>query len=182
MSASAQAAPSPSSRSFAGVLAELAAPEKKFPPGRDLDGLADDIATLSYESALKTHARYRPSPGVAELPVKPAGAAADRLTIFEAAGAEEGRSVEPAAVRGAGSRKCSSVTVRLTRGEDEQLRQRAAEAGITVSAYLRSCAFEVDALRAQVKQTIAEMRAGEGPKETREGYFRRLFGWRKAAS
>jgi hypothetical protein len=58
MPASKTAAPSPNTRSFAGLLADYAAPEKKFPPASDLDGLADDIATLSYENALRTHARY----------------------------------------------------------------------------------------------------------------------------
>jgi hypothetical protein len=40
------------------------------------------------------------------------------------------------------------------------LRKRSAEAGITVSAYLRSCAFEVETLRAQVKDAVAQMRCG----------------------
>ena len=57
------------------------------------------------------------------------------------------------------SRKRASVTVRLTEGEYAQLQERATEAGMTVSGYLRSCTFEAESLRAQVKQTLAELRA-----------------------
>jgi hypothetical protein len=60
--------------------------------------------------------------------------------------------------------RSASVTIRLSRTECARLHQRAAEAGLTVSAYLRSCAVEAEALRAQVKQALAEMKAGnEGP-------------------
>jgi hypothetical protein len=54
--------------------------------------------------------------------------------------------------------KCASITIRLSKAECEQLRNRAAQAGLTVSAYLRSCTFEAEALRAQVKDVLAEMR------------------------
>jgi hypothetical protein len=54
--------------------------------------------------------------------------------------------------------KRASITIRLSEPECAQLRQRAAEAGLTVSAYLRSCAFEVETLRTQVKQTLAQLR------------------------
>ncbi len=81
------------------------------------------------------------------------------------------------------SRKSASVTVRLTSAEDERLRQRAVEAGMTISAYLRSCAFEVETLRAQVKQTIAEMRhADPAPQPEQKSSFSRLFPWRKRSS
>lgn len=55
-------------------------------------------------------------------------------------------------------RKCASITIRMSEGECEQLKKRAAEAGVTISAYLRSCTFEADSLRAEVKKTLAEMR------------------------
>ena len=42
------------------MLAAFATPGQKKPPARDLDGLEDDVATLSYERALRAHARYRP--------------------------------------------------------------------------------------------------------------------------
>ncbi|MFZ0392465.1 MAG: hypothetical protein WAL73_01385, partial [Terracidiphilus sp.] len=73
MATAAPAAPPQASRSFAGLLEEYASPKKKFPPARDpghdrlplgesLDGFEDDVATLSYEHALKAHARYRREP------------------------------------------------------------------------------------------------------------------------
>jgi hypothetical protein len=55
--------------------------------------------------------------------------------------------------------KCSSITIRLSKAECDQLRERAAEAGLTVSAYLRSCTLEVESLRAQVKEALAELRS-----------------------
>lgn len=57
----------------------------------------------------------------------------------------------------------SSVTIRLDKAESAELRARAAEAGLTVSGYLRSCIFEVEELRTQVKQTLAEMRSTPTP-------------------
>ena len=48
------------------------------------------------------------------------------------------------------------------------MRERAAEAGLTVSAYLRSCVFEVEDLRAQVKQALAEMRSAAPLEESRK--------------
>jgi hypothetical protein len=56
--------------------------------------------------------------------------------------------------------RSASVTIRLSRAECARLHQRAAEAGLTVSAYLRSCAVEAEGLRAQVKQALAELKAG----------------------
>jgi hypothetical protein len=55
--------------------------------------------------------------------------------------------------------KSASVTLRMSAAECKQLRRRAAEAGMTVSAYLRSCTFEAETLRAQVKEALAELRA-----------------------
>jgi len=60
--------------------------------------------------------------------------------------------------------KRASITIRLSEQECAQLRQRAAEAGLSVSAYLRSCTLEVEDLRAQVKATLAEMRSATPPK------------------
>jgi hypothetical protein len=50
-----------------------------------------------------------------------------------------------------------------------QLKDRAAESGISVSAYMRSCILDADQLRSQVKQALAEMRA-MGPK-TEQNYL-----------
>lgn len=55
--------------------------------------------------------------------------------------------------------KCTSITMRLSKAESRQLRARAAEAGMTVSAYLRSCTFEAESLRAMVKDALAQLRS-----------------------
>jgi hypothetical protein len=144
--------------SFASFLAALAAPPRpagpECSPERSLecslecspdwndDELADDIATLSYEPAQRTNGRHSPSdplpePGSESRPSRP----------------ERGASVPPDR-----SLKRASITIRLSEPECAQLRRRAAEAGLTVSAYLRSCAFEVETLRTQVKQTLAQLR------------------------
>ena len=51
------------------------------------------------------------------------------------------------------------VSVRLTAEELERLRERAEEAGISVSAYMRSCVLDAENLRAQVKHAMAEIRS-----------------------
>ena len=55
--------------------------------------------------------------------------------------------------------KQCTISVRLNRAESEILRLRAAESGMTISAYIRSCVLEADQLRAQVKMALAELRA-----------------------
>jgi hypothetical protein len=146
------------SASFAGLLASLAAPAHKSSPAWSEDDLADDVATLSYESALRAHARYKPCPEPcapsSEQPPTPAPTARDSAKS----------SIEPGVASTAdNSLKCASITIRMSAAECAQLRQRAAEAGMTVSAYLRSCTFEAEALRAQVKQALAELCAAGAP-------------------
>jgi len=202
----ASSAPSPT---FAGMLAALAAPGQKKPPARDLDGLEDDIATLSYERALRAHGRYR-TPEVSDRALTQPSEL-DGLRIFEAEPEAEAVSMaaarEPAPVmqadaepegahpdahpdahqdfRAAGRNlKCASITIRLSKAEVAQLRGRAAEAGLTVSAYLRSCTLEAESLRAMVKDTLAQLRAetakprldAEVPeRRSRLGWLRRLW-------
>lgn len=137
--------------SFAGMLADLTAPEKKFPPARDLDDLEDDIATISYEQALRAHARFKPQPLPQVVKTAVEDHAATQRELFPTPAADR---------QNHAARRSASVTVRMSSGECEQLRKRAKEAGVTVSAYLRSCAFEVETLRAQVKDAVAQMRCG----------------------
>lgn len=174
----AEATPAPSSTSatFAGLLAALATPEEKPLPAWNDEGLADDVATLSYERALRAHARYRPA-GPDSLPPMPlaqptqpveeshpSAPPALRHQTPQASSADGARSESqrqqrnPAAVEQ--NLKLASVTIRMSHDESMQLRSRAAEAGLTVSAYLRSCIFEVESLRAQVKEALAQMRPG----------------------
>lgn len=175
MQSPATEAPSPTNRSFAGALADFV-PDRKFPPARDLDGLEPDVATLSYEYALMAHRRNRPveptQPGVA--PVTNGGTAQPEIPSAPT-GACEGTT----AADRAPTIKKASVTVRLTEEENGQLRQRAAEAGMTVSAYLRSCAFEVESLRAQVKQMLSEVRQRVGEPAS-ASLWTRLAHWRRA--
>ncbi|HEY1802945.1 MAG TPA: hypothetical protein VGG45_00550, partial [Terracidiphilus sp.] len=155
----ATATPSPT---FAGMLASLAAPGQKRPPARDLDGLEDDVATLSYERALRAHGRYR-APAADERALALATDAGS-VRIFEAGPMEDDvpapavHAAEPppeaaqeAFLPAGRNLKCASITIRVSKAECEQLRKRAAEAGLTVSAYMRSCTFEAESLRAMVK-------------------------------
>jgi len=181
MQQTAESAPPTSSQTFAGLLAALASPQQKRQPAWSDDDLPEDVATLSYEHALNTHARYRS----AESPDRPAPQATEATRSRDAVEAEvmaarkaaiaqlnRARSEEPVAETASHASfgepkaqernlKCASITLRLSQSECAQLRKRAAEADLTVSAYLRSCAFEVETLRGQVKETLAQMRATE---------------------
>jgi predicted lysophospholipase L1 biosynthesis ABC-type transport system permease subunit len=86
-------------------------------------------------------------------PVAPAGLA----TISEAAQAQLSALER--------NLKSASITIRMSHEECAQLRTRAADAGLTVSAYLRSCTFEAESLRAQVKDALSQLRAGESSGE-----------------
>jgi chemotaxis protein histidine kinase CheA len=168
-----QPADNPSASNFAGVLAALAAPSRKSAPAWD-DDLADDVITLSYERALSTHARYRSSArndcALTELPdpepprkaVPPLAAAPlpQQAPTFSAAPQPAAATQSPAQEK---RRKDASITIRLSAEECEQLHQRAAEAGLTLSAYLRSCTLEAETLRALVKSTLAQMQTGSLP-------------------
>lgn len=155
-SSAAPASPSPSS--FAGFLAALAQPDRaastdaptRAPKWSD-ELLAEDVATLSYEQALRAHARYHADDPVAD-PVEAAPTAPVN------AAAPEREAVIPVEAAQQKVLKDASITIRLSREEDAQLRKRAAEAGLTVSAYIRSCTFEAEALRALVKDTLTQFR------------------------
>ena len=157
-----QATPSPGSQSFAGLLATLAAPANPTVWGDE--ALEDDVVTLTYERALSALARSKPADRgdkpvteAAGTGTQPAIAANSAKTpnFDGSAGVPATATVHTAAEL---ERRAASVTIRLSTAECARLRQRAAEAGLTVSAYLRSCVLEADALRAQVKQALAEMR------------------------
>ena len=158
-----QASPSPKSSSFAGLLASLASPK---PDASDriselsTDELGEDVVTLSYERALHNHARYKPrEPNEWSLTAAPGPVRDDAQDEHPATSSGgEGRSGD---AKTASDRdlRTSSVTIRLSSAESARLHQRASEAGVTISAYLRSCTFEADSLRAQVKSALAELRA-----------------------
>lgn len=180
---------------FAGLLAALALPRDEPAAGvastssaplwNDGD-LGEDVATLSYERALRAHARYHPAERgnwaetqvaemrIGDIPAAKHGAA------NSGEGFQAQESVMPRIARD-GDLRTASVTIRLNKVECERLRKRAGEAGLTVSAYLRSCTFEAEALRAQVKKALEEMRRTEdgGTREqgNKEPQRRNWFGW-----
>lgn len=162
MQPSSSAAQSTTFRNFAGILTDIAAKEKK-PPARDMDFLEEDVACLSYEQALRSRTRFNSQPPSAE-PRPSSDAVVPRPQRLSNPESEIDEPLKPSASIAAvpspkqSDRRCSGVTVRLSARESEQLHLRAAEAGLTVSAYLRSCAFEVESLRAEVKSTLAQLR------------------------
>jgi len=200
-------AASPATSSFAGLLAALTASgqrpgaqgdgslpeESRFSAASSDDGLEDDIANLSYEHALKAHARYRttfqplnhtadPGPFDLDDPSPDASAVAPQPAAGRIA------TPEPDAKRVPSSPfernlKSASITIRLSKAECAQLHRRAGDAGLTVSAYLRSCTFEAESLRAMVKDTLAELRLAKAqskapePEPPRRSVARRLAEW-----
>jgi hypothetical protein len=225
-------APSATQKNFAGLLASLTAPKPEVqgggwaPRGRKAslawndDSLADDVATLSYESALRSHARYRaPDPTDRALTQ---GGETDELQLDRYELAAEGQAAQSAGTPGHGARnpsgtkarvsfdappagpkarpvpgqclsvagaasppastpyrrnlKTVSVTIRVSQAEADQLHGRAAEAGLTVSAYLRSCAIEAERLRALVKETLAQLKPmAAAPERNRQPLGARLI-------
>ena len=153
------AAPEAVSHSFAGLLASLAAPAAPSRLEPNDNGLADDVTVFSYESALLNRKKDSgPSNTDEDSPPKiPAQTlpssrpSAGRLSITEAE--------LPSSKTPPQDRKAASITIRVSAAECAQLRARAAESGLTVSAYLRSCIFEVESLRAQVKDALAQLRS-----------------------
>lgn len=190
-------ATSPPAPSFSGLLAALTAPGQQpdaygggsLPTGRRLpavwsdDGLEDDVATLSYERALRAHARYRSTeqtlaqstdagPVRLDEPPPATSAAAPRVAAVSAASPKPAASfdrIADAEPQANGFRKTpyeqnlksASITIRVSKAECAQLHRRAAEAGLTVSAYLRSCTFEAESLRAMVRDTLAQLRSSK---------------------
>ncbi len=189
----AQSQPPPASQSFAGLLATLASPSRREadPATGWNDGdLGDDVVTLSYERALHAHARYQPADKddstLTQERQTGAGIAQDAAKL--PAAPFDGSMSAPAseASRGAndGDLRSVSVTIRLSKAECARLHKHAAEAGVTVSAYLRSCTFEAEALRAEVKMALAELRSAalkDRPaapaKERRTFWGWVAFGW-----
>jgi hypothetical protein len=199
---------SPSSPSFAGLLAALAAPAQRptasgdgsLPAGWKSsstwsdDGLEDDVATLSYERALRAHARYH-NPDQPTVQSTNLGQARADEVPAAASAATSHAGIRSAIRSSADARpeadlslktpyeqnlKSASITIRMSKAECAQLHRRAADAGLTVSAYLRSCTFEAESLRAMVKDTMSQLRTAKAqakpiePEPARQSRFR---GW-----
>lgn len=123
-----------------------------------------DVVTLSYDRTLRAHACYKPAYPV-DLPA-PQSEQAQQCGSQEATALVEGPAEKNITAKASarcdadlyGNMRTASVTIRMSKAECERLHRRATEAGVTVSAYVRSCTFEADALRAQVKAALAELR------------------------
>lgn len=112
----------------------------------DISELADDVATISYEQALRScRAGRAPETATEKLQDETLTAVVSAASNYRA-GSEK-------------QRKGASITLRLTASEQAQLHQRAASAKLSVSAYIRSCIFEVESLRIQVKEALAQMQS-----------------------
>lgn len=155
--------PEAPSRDFAGFLASFAAGDKTVQPQSEPDEGDENVASLTYEHALRLHVR----PFQASASDQPErNSAANSLTsgihrssVIAGSGLSDTAMPHETNAPPPSGRRCSSITVRLSAAESEQLHLRAAEAGMTVSAYLRSCAFEVESLRAEVKTTLSQLRS-----------------------
>jgi hypothetical protein len=193
MLTSADGVSSAKSMNFASVLAGLAAKLDRGDAGRKDDALDDDVVMLSYEQALRGRGRYRVAGEKAvsktvkageeseEVGTRSTGNLKGRISGDGVAVPEEGPEKLKAVAREkcVAVRKAASITIRLSREECAQVHARAAEAGMTMSAYLRSCVFEAESLRAQVKKALAELRSeGSGTRvaaKPTDGWRARLF-------
>jgi hypothetical protein len=148
----------PEPPSFAGFLSALASPVSS-PHGSawNDETLADDVVTLSYENALKAHSRYKPQLDL--LPIPKPDAPAENVSSPQESVSRCATPVFPQPPTAGGDLKTASITIRMSQAECAQLKQRAAEAGMTISAYLRSCTFEAETLRGQVKEALTQLRA-----------------------
>lgn len=139
-------ASSPTDESFAAFLAKLAeqpASEATHEPDDVLEigEPADEVAALSYEHALRAPVKKQ----VESVPLSaPDAAPATGKTTISLVATEK--------------RKIRT-SICLAPWENALLRQRAEENSLSISAYVRACIFEVEALRAQVKQRMAQVHA-----------------------
>ena len=120
--------------SFASLLAGLTTPKPQTVDRWAEDVLAEDVATISYEQALRTHTRYRrpdPPPAPHEDTDSTEHKLPQSVRITEWIPQDE--APQPITE----SHKTASVTLRMSQAECARLRKRAGDAGLTVSGYLR---------------------------------------------
>lgn len=161
MQQSTTAFPTANAYDFAGLLAALTRPAQKSESAEFVsidDHLVDDVATLSSERSSSANAH---STAAEPEPCAPTRQEKSAPSISGAA---------------AQKNKTASITIRMSQAECRQLRRRAAEAGLTVSAYLRSCTLEAEALRAQVKEALAELKRAN-PREVQKEPVNERTSW-----
>jgi hypothetical protein len=161
----AQAIPAGNKSSFASFLASFTG--RMQDDEWDDSALAQDVATISYEQALGA-ARREGSPH----------ARADSVLEQEASLVSTADSGRSAGIRANPSRKpkSASITLRVTAEEQLLLHERSEAAHLSVSAYLRSCIFEAEALRSQVKDALAEMQSASSQRQSSPESGERLRG------
>ena len=158
-----ESAPSSGAASFASFLAGLAAPETS-PDEWNTNGLADDVTAISYEQALR-----RQSPeGTLTAVATRAEQSQMRSQAAELLAVKKAKGSLASTQNRADGRKSASITIRLSQAECAQLHERAAAAGLSISAYLRSCTLEVETLRTQVKEALAHFNAVAAAAERKE--------------
>ncbi len=118
----------------------------------------EEADAISYEGALRRGARVSMAGGHSMGWARPRAGAANAPSLCEPAANSPADAEWPETAASESSKRRASVTLRLSQAECAQLKQRAAEAGLTVSAYIRSCTFEAEALRAQVRQAVKQLR------------------------
>jgi hypothetical protein len=87
---------------------------------------------------------------------------ADAKPAFKQALAAAVRPAEVVVAQPSALIRQSAISIRLAPSERALIQTRAAEAGITASAYIRQCALEVEQLRAQVQAAVALMGSRNG--------------------
>lgn len=142
---------SSSPENFASLLASLTTAARANDSWDDT-ALADDVSIISYEQALRSVRPLR-----SELPAESPAA-----STVHAASAVSAPLPTPSDQK---HRRTASITIRVSEAEQAQLHERAAAAKLSISAYLRSCIFEAEALRAQVKEALAQMQSA-GPESS----------------
>lgn len=163
----APSSPPKNSGSFASLLSSFASRPKQEDTDWDLSALADDVATISYEQALRAHRRVRSfEPATETLPNE----------FPQVASLPPDAPPQPTCKK---KRKAASITLRLTAAEQAQLQERATAAQLSVSAYIRSCIFEAESLRAQVKEALSQMHAGSRNPTSANSTEKQIRNWHK---
>lgn len=155
-----------SRNSFADLLASISG--KLRSDGWDDSALEDDVSTISYEQALRAARRGR-------VPVETSN---QKVAGDPDEGLEDSRRMVKTAASGKKVRKGASITIRVTAEEQSQLQERAAAARLSVSAYLRSCIYEAEALRAEVKGALAQLQSAQAIAGCSDAEARSRWKWR----
>lgn len=100
-----------------------------------------------------------------------------RKPVFREVLAEAVKPAELVVAQPADLARQKAISIRLAPEERELIQACAAEAGTTVSAYIRQCVLEVEQLRAQVRRAVSAMNSGGGtvaPAPATSGFFARM--------